>query len=170
MILTTDLRQAADVFLDVLRDHRYSPLTLEAYDKELRRVLRLLDDPPRATDRPLWSAPGLERVLGAIARGGASAVSLARTLSACRQFERFCVERGILADAPAQSIEMRFVARHAPQALPTRAFEVALRLLGESGPAGRREHAVLELTGAAGLGAAELARLRVRDVDLRTGG
>jgi site-specific recombinase XerD len=169
MVTPSDLRRVADEFQSALGAHRYSLHTQESYGKELRRVFALLAPPERAPTGRDWTAAGIQRVFDTMIQRGSSAVSVARALSACRLFERYCVERRYLDSTPAQETVLRCVANDARDDVSLGMFEAVLDGPDASGRITSRERAVLHLIGAAGLTTAELTRVRYRDLDPRSG-
>lgn len=89
-----------------------------------------------------------------------------RSLSALRTFFRFLLREGLVKANPAQGIS----APKADKALPaTLDVDQVAQLLNApaSSPLERRDHAILELFYSSGLRLAELANLRLTDVDMR---
>jgi integrase/recombinase XerD len=93
-----------DLYLDMLAAERgAAPNTLEAYRRDLEDFSANLSEQSGA----IAAADGdaIRRYLGALAKRGFSAASVARRLSAIRQLYRFLYAEGLRKDDPAAAIE-----------------------------------------------------------------
>jgi len=161
------VREALEAFLSELEAvRRASPHTLEAYRRDVSRVLDLAAGAAKPVSPAQWDRALLERAMRELFRQGQSAASAARALAAWRSFGRFCVRRGRLAADPAQALAFPRLPRRLPRTLPRVDLNDALdRLAGASDPAAARDLALLELTYSAGLRLSELVGLRRGDLD-----
>lgn len=153
-------------FLRHLRnERRCSPNTLDGYARDVALFTRYCS----SHGLRAWSEATTQHVRAFIAdehRSGQGGRSLQRSLSALRTFFRFLLREGLIKANPAQGIS----APKADKALPaTLDVDQVAHLLNAPGnsPLERRDHAILELFYSSGLRLAELANLRLTDVDMR---
>jgi integrase/recombinase XerD len=141
--------------------------TLEAYQRDLTRYLRYL----RTRNRDALSLDRTEvpRYLLALRESGLTPRSVARHLSAIRQFHRFLVRRGRSAQDPTAHLEAPRPWRRLPGVLNGDEVDRLLGVRDVGTPHGLRNRAMLELMYASGLRVSELIGLHLGDVDLGLG-
>jgi integrase/recombinase XerC len=154
-------QQAIDAFDQTLGEFGKSPHTRAAY----RRDLQLLTEHGNAPE--LISAADLEAQMLQLKDGGHSARSLARHLSAWRQFFEFLVEQGALAVSPCIGIKAPRAGKRLPKALTV---DEAMALLDTVEPDGDerlalRDRAMFELLYSSGLRLSELTGLDLTALD-----
>ena len=134
-----------------------SPNTLEAYSRDLRDLAGFL-----GAARPVDEA-GTEDIRRYLARqsdSGMAARTLARRLSAIRQFYRFLYAEGLRPDNPATAIDSPRQGRSLPKVLGEAEVEQLLAAARErEGPDGLRLRALIEVLYATGLRISELVTL-----------
>lgn len=145
-------------FLEMLSAERgASPNTLEAYSRDLRDLAGFL-----GAARPVDEA-GTEDIRRYLARqsdSGMAARTLARRLSAIRQFYRFLYAEGLRPDNPATAIDSPRQGRSLPKVLGEAEVEQLLAAARErEGPDGLRLRALIEVLYATGLRISELVTL-----------
>ncbi|MGE3714161.1 MAG: site-specific tyrosine recombinase XerD [Alphaproteobacteria bacterium] len=102
----------------------------------------------------------VESFLASLSASGLTASSVARKLSAARQFYEFLYNEHVRGDNPASTIETPRLARSLPKTLSMEDIAALLKAAGEdSSPAGLRLVAMLELMYGAGLRVSELVSL-----------
>jgi integrase/recombinase XerD len=157
-----------DRFLDAIWAERgLSENTLEGY----RRDLRKLSDRLATSGKSLESAHRQD-LLGFFARemqAGRSPRSISRYLSGFRQFYRWLVREGVLAEDPTALIESPKLGRGLPKALTEAQVEALLAAPDASTALGLRDRAMLELMYATGLRVSELTQLPVAGIHLNQG-
>ncbi len=161
----TDL--LVDAYLAHLRIERgLAAATVSAYATDLARYARFLEE----AECQLASVDGarLAEFLLTISRGGLSARSQARYLSALRGLHRWALTEKHASVDPTELVDSPRLSRKLPVVLSQR--EV-LALLGapDDSPLGVRDAAMLHTMYAAGLRVSELVRLELADVNLETG-
>jgi integrase/recombinase XerD len=159
-------------FLDFLSVERaLSRNTLEAYRRDLARYTAYLGstgvtDATRA-DEPL--------IAGFVAALSASeyaegrryrASSVARALSAVRNFHRFLLREGEANGDPSQGLIRPKVPRALPRALSVHEVAAIIEASGHADVSGLRDRAILETMYGGGLRISEVVGLDVDDVDL----
>ncbi len=161
------MREALAAFLSELADQRRaSPHTVQAYRRDIVRVLDLAAGADRPVPAELWTRELLERALRGLHRAHRSAASAARALAAWRSFSRFCLRRSLIARDPARSLLFPRLARRLPRTLPANDLERARdRLAAARDGAAPRDRALLELGYSSGLRVSELVGLNHGDVD-----
>lgn len=116
------------------------------------------------------SRPQLETFLSTLADAGLSPQTVARKLSALRQFFQFLYSEKLRPDNPSATLETPQLARVLPKTLT---LEDILALLeaarGDTSPKGLRLAAMLELMYGAGLRVSELVGLKLSALQLREG-
>lgn len=163
------LDDALDRFFDHLKVERnLTPNSLEAYGRDLRQLATWLAD-RGVSDAGAVEPAHVTSFLYDRARAGVASRSRARALSAIRGLYRFLrAERYVEAD-PTAALDSPRLERRLPHVL---ALDVIDRLLGapdRSEPRGLRDAAMIETMYSTGLRVSELVKLRVDDVDLRSG-
>lgn len=157
-----------DRFLEHLTVERgLAQNSLEAYRRDLDRYLGHLAAAGR-------EAAGLDRTvvpryLLLLREAGLAPRSVARHLSAIRQFHRFLLREGLAAEDPTAHVDSARPWRRLPAVL---SVEEVSRLLAVESPAtdqGVRDRAMLELLYASGLRVSELVGVRLADLDLTVG-
>ena len=145
-----------------------SPRTLDAYDRDTRRLQEFLEG--RGVDDPGSTTPAELREFSYHLRdAGLAASSIRRTLSAIRTYFAFLLAEGLIDTDPSEQLESPKAWRRLPDVL--RRQEVG-RLMEAPDPSDRlcwRDRALLELAYASGVRVSELTALKVRDVDLEDG-
>ena len=148
-------------YLTAQRQLNRSPHTLTAYERELRELANLLPETATPTRQDFQAA------FRQLSQRGLHPNSLARALSAWRQYCDYLVQQGSLKSNPVQNIK----APKKPQRLPRAIERDTLNgLLDQPAAAddalALRDQAIAELLYGSGLRLAELASLNVDDVFL----
>jgi len=164
------LAAAFDGFLDrfvqaAVFERGLGEKTLAAYSADISRYLEFvaargiesLDDVRRDLI--------LEHLIG-LRKDGLSARSVARHLSAVRQFHSFLREEQITESDPAADFDTPRLVRQLPRDLPPSQVEQLIAAPDPSTPDGARDCAILELFYSCGLRISELINLRIRDLSL----
>jgi len=152
-------------FLDYLESvRRYSPHTRNAYARDLKQLEQFCD----AQSVDGWDQLSPDSARGFVAqlhRKGLGARSIHRSLSAARSFYRFLVQQGEVRFNPFDGVRAPRAGKPLPRALDV---DQATRLMQVPGqkPLALRDRAMLELFYSSGLRLAELAGLKIEDVDL----
>ncbi len=160
------LGQRVQRFLDYLRfERRLSPLTSEAYARDLREVANFV----RRQGCPDWahlSQNQLRAYAASRRRGGLSGRTLQRELSAVRSLYKFLLREHLVQNNPAQGVRAPKSATHLPSPI---AVDQVQQLLDVSvtDPLEIRDMAIMELFYSSGLRLAELVSLDLGDIDLR---
>lgn len=155
-------------FLDaLLLEKGASPHTVAAYRRDL-------DDYLSFVEAQQWSLADVsqhevERYLTHCTVAGLAPRSLARRLSALRQFHRFTLRRQLLARDPTALIEGPKQGRALPKTLTEQDVEALLSAPDVDDVIGLRDRAMLELLYASGLRVSELIGLTVSQVALPQG-
>src|SRR5690554_5574934 len=166
--LRDDDARAIDGFLDAIWAERgLARQTLDSYRRDLATLARWRDGSGgglAGADRQ-----ALHDYLAWRARGGYSARSNARLLSALRAFFAHQVQRGARKDDPTALIERPKQGRLLPKALTESQVDALLSAPDADTPDGLRDRAMLELMYACGLRVSELVGLPSNGVNLRQG-
>jgi integrase/recombinase XerC len=165
-------------YLDVERN--YSPKTIEAYQLDLlggesdeSRIYSLKDHLSRGTETPPMLSEvthaSVRSYVAALHRRGLARRSIARKLAAIKSFMKYAAARELAPNNPARLVQGPKLEKRLPTVLnrdeATRLMEISDRTT----PAGARDAVVLELLYSTGIRRAELAGLRLGDVDLHAG-
>lgn len=148
-----------DAFLEMLAAERgAAELTVTAYRGDLDHVGGFLARGDVALERA--RTEDLRRYLGALARAELAPRSVARKLSALRQFYRFLVVDGVRRDDPSLGLDGPRPGRPLPKTLGEDEVAALIAAAGrDRTPAGLRLRCILELLYASGLRISELVRL-----------
>ncbi len=157
-----------DRFLEhIVVERGLRPNSLEAYNRDLTRYLTYLTDrgkQPTALDRT-----DVSRYLLALREAELNPRSVARHLSAIRQFHRFLVREARATEDPTAHLEAPRPWQRLPAVLSGEEVERLLAVRGAATPQGLRNQAMLELIYASGLRVSELIGLCLANLDLGLG-
>lgn len=148
-------------------ERRASEHTISNYTRDLASVLKFCQARGFGTPAALGTSE-LRDWLAGEHRRGLSPRSLARRLSAVRQWLNSLVEFGELPNNPAMGLQAPKADKRLPAVLPP---DTMARLLDEADddPLTRRDFAIMELLYSCGLRLAELTGADLPDLDLRDG-
>lgn len=171
-------------FLQYLEiERRYSPRTIEAYHSDLlgsddagmttrerspsfdRFLIESLGD-----ERPALADVSQREVRGFVAalhRAKLSRRSIARKLAAVKSLFRFCTSRGIVETNPSRLVQTPKLERRLPTMLTVSETSTMMDLPDLESASGCRDALVLELLYSTGIRRAEMAGIRIGDVDSR---
>ncbi|MEX1306296.1 MAG: site-specific tyrosine recombinase XerD [Rhodovibrionaceae bacterium] len=151
------LSRHIESFLEMLAAERGAALnTLEAYRRDLRDFSATLGGCPVEEA----GSEAIRAYLAKLSASGLAARTLARRLSALRQFYRFLYAEGLRGDNPATAIDSPRQGRSLPKVLNEREVEALLAAARErKGADGVRLRALIEVLYATGLRISELVTL-----------
>ena len=150
----------ADYLKHLTVERRVSPHTIKAYSRDLQSFF--LADPVLPVDT--ITSVDIKRHIARLNQRGMSPRSIRRALSCLRSFFVYLVQKGRLANNPANGVTSPRVARKLPQALD--ADQTAQLLAGNAAtPIEKRDRALLELLYGSGIRLAELVQLDIQDLD-----
>ena len=157
-----------DAFLEHLVVERgLAQNSLEAYRRDLVRYTAYLT----ARRKAVTSLERVEvpRYLLALREAGLGPRSVARHLSAIRQYHRFLVRQGQAREDPTAHLESPRPWRRLPGVLSSEEVDRLLAPREPTTPRSLRDQGMLELMYASGLRVSELVGLRLADLDLTVG-
>jgi len=153
----------------LLTERKRSPLTVAAYERDLNEFVSFLRDSQGAASLRRVKATQIRQYIAHMfdARGYDSR-TVCRKLSSIRALYRFLKITGVLESDPAAAIPGPSVAKKRPAPLKVAEVMKLLRtsLAGRTDSARLRDTAILELFYASGMRRAEVAGVRLADVDL----
>lgn len=141
--------------------------SLEAYRRDLARYASYLKE--RQNQVAALDRAEVPRYLLALREAGLSSRSVARHLSAIRQFHRFLVREGYATEDPTAHLESPRPWRRLPTVLSSEEVDRLLTPCEPRTPHELRNRAMLEVLYASGLRVSELVGLRLADLDLTVG-
>jgi site-specific recombinase XerD len=160
----------------LLTERKRSPLTVSAYARDLQEfsdfLARSHDERPADFPDPGLRPVGPSQIRQYIAylfdKRGYDSRTVCRKLSSIRALYRFLKLTGVIADDPAFAIPGPSVAKRKPAPLKVDEVMRLLRttLAGRTEAARLRDNAIMELFYASGIRRAELAGIRLADLDL----
>lgn len=151
-------------YLTEQRQRNRSPHTLIAYERELRELANLLP----ATAQP--ARHDFQAAFRQLSQRGLHPASLARALSAWRQYCGYLVRQGSLKTNPVQDIKAPKKPQRLPRAIERDTLNALLDQPAEPDDTlALRDQAIAELLYGSGLRLAELASLNLNDVYLDAG-
>jgi site-specific recombinase XerD len=160
----------------LLTERKRSPLTVSAYARDLQEfsdfLARSHDERPPDFPDPELRSVGASQIRQYIAylfdKRGHDSRTVCRKLSSIRALYRFLKLTGVIADDPAFAIPGPSVAKRKPAPLKVDEVMRLLRtpLAGRTEAARLRDNAIMELFYASGIRRAELAGIRLADLDL----
>jgi integrase/recombinase XerC len=160
------VREALERFLiELAASRRASAHTVAAYARDVGAVLDSAFGPGKPVAASQWTRALIESAMRKKTVEGQSARSVARALSACRTFSRFCARRGILPSDPAGGLRNPRLPQRIPRPVPAPLLQKALDGLDGESAAARRDRALLEIAYSSGLRVSELVSLNRGDLD-----
>jgi integrase/recombinase XerD len=164
------LDDALDRYFDHLKVERnLAAHSLESYARDLRQLAIWLAAERRVEDVGEVTAEHITSFLIARTAQGVSSRSRARALSAMRGFFRFLRSERWLDVEPTASLESPRLAPALPHVIHVDDIDRLLAAPDRSDPRGLRDAAMIETMYSTGLRVSELVRLRLEDLDLRSG-
>jgi integrase/recombinase XerD len=157
-----------ELFLDAAwAEKGLSANTLDSYRYDLRLLAAELEQSGR--DLAAAGREDLLRFLAGQVQAGRSPRSLSRYLSGFRQFYRWLLREGRIAQDPSALIESPKLGRGLPKALSEAQVEALLDAPETDTPVGLRDRTMLELMYATGLRVSELVSLELAHLNLNQG-
>ena len=171
-------------FTQHLRVERgYSAHTIRAYLNDLDQFCAFIALGPRAfalekdDERPLASLALLKKATKHTVRGflahvqthGGSPRTAARKLASLRAAYKYFIRVGLLEEDPAGAVKSPKLARELPDVLSIPEVTQLLEAPDTAEPLGIRDRALLEVLYSSGIRAAEMAGLKLDDIDLQRG-
>jgi len=153
----------------LLTERKRSPLTVDAYERDLKEFTDFLRrKQPKAALRGVGTSAIRQYIAHMFDERGYDARTVCRKLSSIRALYRFLKITGAREDDPAAAIPGPSVARKRPAPLKVDEVLKLLRtsLAGRTDAARLRDAAIMELFYASGMRRAEVAGVRLADVDL----
>ncbi|MEM9531187.1 MAG: tyrosine recombinase XerC [Pseudomonadota bacterium] len=157
-------QQVASFLEHLATERRLSPRTLDGYGRDLGRLTTWAEDRD-LTDAAALSPDHLQGFAAGLRRGGLSARSIQRVLSALRSFYEWLQREGALTANVARGVKGPRSERRLPATLEPDEITRLLSFPGED-PLALRDRALLELFYSSGLRLAELAGVQWLDLDL----
>lgn len=150
-------------FLQHLRHRGLSPLTLDAYERDLQQLAQLLPDQLNSSQiTRLHLVGALKKLSG---RGDKPA-SLARKLSTWRAYFSFLQQHGQISSNPAANIKAPKAGARLPKAVPAEKLNQAFDHPVANTPLSIRDQAIFELLYGSGLRLSELVQLDLQHLML----
>ena len=157
-----DIVRAYQRYLKLQRG--YSPNTLEAYMRDLLKLLNFLEaDDTHVLDVQLAD---LQRFAASLHDIGINARSQARILSGVRSFYRFLQLDGYRDDDPTELLESPVLGEHLPEVLSPAEVDALEASIDLSKWEGHRNRAIIEVLFSCGLRVSELVNLKLTDLFL----
>jgi integrase/recombinase XerD len=167
--MTTEggLSPAAEAFLNFARIEKgLSPNSISSYSLDLRHFCGFCQ--ARKLAEPL-APEQLQLYLDTLKSEGLSARSIARHLSALRNYYRFLLSEGRITEDPTALLKAPKQWQNLPKYLNSQQVSDLLSAPDPSQPSGVRNRAMIELLYACGLRVSELCQLKRTDLDLDLG-
>ncbi len=171
--LNTALAHLLPAWSDALLAERgLSPCTVEAYGQDVGLFLLFLDElnaAPPAPARQQLAEDDILLFLAWLRSRQNTWRSLARRLSALRNFFDFAVEHAVLPANPAALLDSPRLPQYLPEVLSRAEMQTLLEQPDCRNKSGRRDRCLMELLYAAGLRVSEVCSLTLDAVDLQCG-
>ena len=145
----------------------YSPLTIKNYRRQLIHLLSFVDG-QNLTSWKLTKTADIRQLAAKHHRQGLSPKSIALLLSACRSFFNHLLQLKLINFNPAKGVRAPKAAKLLPKTVSVDQLAALLEGIDEGEDIGIRDKAIAELFYSSGLRLAELVRLQVDDLDLKT--
>lgn len=166
--LATPVDPLVSMFIHYLRVERgLSHNTILAYRQDMDKFTGFLNGRQMGL-KEVTRSDAVE-FLAELYQRGLDSRSVSRYQSTLRNFYRFCVTEGVLAEDPIATIEAPKIRRSLPHFLSVKEVERLLAQPDVSTPLGLRDKTVIELLYSTGLRVSELCGLRVSDIQANPG-
>ena len=161
------LNHVVQQYLDYLAyNKRYSPHTINAYARDMQRLIETLEDQGHGT----WADAQADTIRDAMVTARKTHLapkSIQRILSSWRSFFTYLLQQNLVKLNPVDGIRAPKSPRKLPNSLdPDQISQVLNATIVSDDPMAMRDKAMLELTYSCGLRLAELASLNIFDIDL----
>ncbi|UCD36937.1 MAG: tyrosine recombinase XerC [Fidelibacterota bacterium] len=163
----TELQRLTQDFLAyVARERLYSPLTVKAYDRDLKDFAHFVTtyDPEQIQSPERIDRQTIRHFLGYLRERGLGARSVARKLATLKSFFKYLNLAEVIPANPAVGIRTPRFPKPLPDFLPEDQAIRLMELPPEDSLIGLRDRAILETFYAAGIRLAELTGLSVGDI------
>ena len=140
----------------------YSPNTLDAYIRDLLKLINYLED----VDKDVLDVElsDLQHFAASLHDIGIHARSQCRILSGVRSFFRFLELEGYRDDDPSELLESPVLGEHLPEVLSTEEVDMLEGAIDLSKWEGQRNRAIIEVLFSCGLRVSELVNLKLSDL------
>ncbi len=159
-----------DSFLNYLRlEKRYSPHTLEAYERDLKQFFTYLEKQDVDPDKPdAIQAKFIKNWMVSLMEEGQSTRTLNRKISCLKTYFRFLLKKGAIHKNPMLKIVTPKMKKRLPTFIPAEGMQKLFTELEENeGYRGILEWIILELLYTTGMRRSELVGLKNEDIDLQ---
>ena len=167
-MLTRDFGLSLDGYLKMLGQQGKSAHTLSAYGRDLTELVRLLTEGSSETAQDL-TRRDFVAALKRLSQQGLSERTLARKLSAWRQYCGWLVQSGMMDNDPTFNLKAPRLPERLPKALPQEELNHMLDSAPVDDSLAVRDHALFELMYGSGLRLSEIHGLDLGDVLLDEG-
>ena len=143
----------------------YSPNTLDAYIRDLLKLINYLED----VDKDVLDVElsDLQHFAASLHDIGIHARSQCRILSGVRSFFRFLELEGYRDDDPSELLESPVLGEHLPEVLSTEEVDMLEQAIDLSKWEGQRNRTIIEVLFSCGLRVSELVNLKLSDLFLQ---
>jgi len=167
-MLARDFGLSLDGYLKMLGQQGKSAHTLSAYGRDLTELVRLLTEGSSETSQDL-TRRDFVAALKRLSQQGLSERTLARKLSAWRQYCGWLVQSGMMDNDPTFNLKAPRLPERLPKALPQEELNHMLDSTPADDSLAVRDHALFELMYGSGLRLSEIHGLDLGDVLLDEG-
>ena len=167
-MLARDFGLSLDGYLKMLGQQGKSAHTLSAYGRDLTELVRLLTEGSSETSQDL-TRRDFVAALKRLSQQGLSERTLARKLSAWRQYCGWLVQSGMMDNDPTFNLKAPRLPERLPKALPQEELNHMLDSAPADDSLAVRDHALFELMYGSGLRLSEIHGLDLGDVLLDEG-
>ncbi len=168
-MLARDFGLSLDGYLKMLGQQGKSAHTLSAYGRDLTELVRLLTEGSSETAQDLTRRDDFVAALKRLSQQGLSERTLARKLSAWRQYCGWLVQSGMMDNDPTFNLKAPRLPERLPKALPQEELNHMLDSSPVDDSLAVRDHALFELMYGSGLRLSEIHSLDLGDVLLDEG-
>ncbi|HPA12491.1 MAG: site-specific tyrosine recombinase XerD [Bacteroidales bacterium] len=142
-----------------------SPNTIEAYIRDLERLMLFLDEAGynKLTPEKL-TLSHFEEFIGWLGKKGYNASTQSRTISGIRTFYKYLMIEDIIENNPTELIERPRLVRQLPDTLSQKEIQNMIEAIDLSKPEGTRNLAIIEMLYGCGLRVSELTNLKLSDL------
>ncbi len=159
------MKDQLPVFLNFIAYEKgFSPLTVQAYQKDLEQFIKFCPKTPAAV-----TVADIESYAAELSGLGLEQRSLARKLSAIKSFFKFLFREELIETNPAHEITLPRLPKKLPGVLNKRELAEIFTLLTPQNPSDYRDLAILEVFYSAGIRVSELLSLKMTDLNLAEG-
>lgn len=159
--MKTTIRELAGEFIEALRARRYSPHTIDAYQRDIEQFMGMTT----AVNLEDFTTDALQYYVEELGRRGYASSTIHRRLAGLRSFGNWLVETRYLQKSPAVGVHTPKIEPRVPKVLSEDQMRRVLDEIPRNTQSELRDLAIIEVLYGSGIRVSELVGLNVGDIE-----